>query len=175
MIYVNLGPDLLVKPGTFVSIEAGLTPLGILPAKIIWEPNYCVSCLKHGFVAKENTAITVTVYSAEGCESTDNILVEVEENKVYIPNSFSPDSDGINDIFAPLGDPLILVEDFTIFDRWGELVYRNGGFNLGSPGIGWDGVHRDKAAAVEVYIYVVTLRWPDGNEQLLKGDVMLVR
>ena len=117
----------------------------------------------------------MTVYKAEGCESTDNILVEVEENKVYIPNSFSPDSDGINDIFAPLGDPLIMVEDFSIFDRWGELVYRNGGFNLGKPGIGWDGVHKAKAAAVEVYVYVVSLRWPDGTKQLLKGDVMLVR
>jgi gliding motility-associated-like protein len=149
--------------------------MGVTPSKIVWEPNYCVSCLKHGFVAKENTAIAVTVYSAEGCESTDNILVEVVENKVYIPNSFSPDSDGINDIFAPLGDPNIVVEDFSIFDRWGEQVYRNGGFNLGSPGIGWDGVFKDKAAAVEVYIYVVKLHWPDGTQQLLKGDVMLLR
>lgn len=175
MIFVDLGPDLVVKPGTFVAIEAGLTPMGVTPSKIVWEPNYCVSCLKHGFVAKENTAISVTVYSAEGCVSTDNILVEVEENKVYIPNSFSPDSDGINDIFAPLGDPLIVVEDFSIFDRWGELVYRNGGFNLGSPEIGWDGVFKDKAAAVEVYVYVITLRWPDGTHQLVKGDVLLLR
>ena len=67
------------------------------------------------------------------------------------------------------------VVDFAIFDRWGDEVYRSGGFHLGDPDVGWNGDARDQPASIDVYVYAMVLRWPDGQERLYKGDLQVMR
>ncbi|MCB0522732.1 MAG: gliding motility-associated C-terminal domain-containing protein [Lewinellaceae bacterium] len=88
-----------------------------------------------------------------------------------VPNAFSPNNDGINDSFLPVGKCLDLQGYvFKVFSRWGELV-----FETDSPLEGWNGEHRNKPATSDVYVWF--LQYDDGNKGMVKeqGDVTLLR
>ncbi len=175
---VDLGPDLQVATGTTVNLNAIINPITSTLESIIWEPNLCAFCLDPTVTVDEEITIRVTVRTDGGCEDTNQVTIRVEEGsrpQVFIPSVFSPNNDGINDLFAPQGDASIRVEEFGIYGRWGERIYRGGAFQLGDPNRGWDGSVREDPAHVDVYVYVVTLRWPDGTTRLYKGDVQIVR
>ncbi len=172
---VELGPNQLHEENKLIFLLAEIFPDSVAIGSIEWSPELCKDCLNPAFRVKETTTITVTVTSLGGCTSTDAVLIELDRRDIYIPNSFSPNNDGLNDLFAPQGDPTVEVVDFGIFDRWGDEVYRSGGFQLGDPDVGWNGEIRSQPASIEVYVYVMVLRWPDGQERLYKGDLQLMR
>ncbi|MCF8236965.1 MAG: gliding motility-associated C-terminal domain-containing protein [Saprospiraceae bacterium] len=172
---VELGPNQLHEENKLIFLLAQIIPDSVALASIQWSPELCKDCLNPAFRVKETTTITVTVTSLGGCTSTDAVLIELDRRDIYIPNSFSPNNDGLNDLFAPQGDPELEVVDFAIFDRWGDEVYRSGGFHLGDPDVGWNGDARDQPASIDVYVYAMVLRWKDGQERLFKGDLQLMR
>ena len=172
---VDLGPDQLVEEGKLIFLSANITPPSVSLGSIQWSPDLCADCLNPALRVNETTTVTITVTSLYGCTATDAVLIELDKRDIYIPNSFSPNNDGLNDLFAPQGDPEVEVVEFAIFDRWGEEVYDSGGFQLGDPDVGWDGVARGQPSHVDVYVYVMLLRWPDGQEKLFKGDVQLMK
>lgn len=110
------------------------------------------------------------ITSLNGCSTSSEIFVEVDSclNKIYIPNSFSPNDDGVNDVFQPLGDDFEIVE-FKVFDRWGTLVH--------DDNMPWAGsrLDRDKCP-VGVYVYVLNVINSRLNvDNLFKGSVTLLR
>lgn len=126
--------------------------------------------------AEEGTFIyEVTATSPNGCSKTRDKTITVrlpmydEENKP-IPNIFTPNNDGVNDFFAPVLEKGIEVEEFRVFNRWGQIVYNNE-----DPENGWDGKFEDNPAPSDVYIYQIGIRLPDGRTISESGDVSLVR
>ena len=87
---------------------------------------------------------------------------------IFIPNSFSPNSDGKNDVFKIYSN-LVTSMDMKIFNQWGELIYSTG--NLGG---GWDGSFKGKAQPAGVYIYAIRVKLTDGTETVRKGAVNLL-
>jgi gliding motility-associated-like protein len=92
----------------------------------------------------------------------------------YVPNVFSPDNNGINDVFRPLPAQGVVVEEyrFEVFDRWGNLMYRSE-----DPQQGWDGVMREQVAGQQVLVWWLQarVRFCRGPvDLLLKGDVTLM-
>lgn len=172
---VELGPNQLHEENKLIFLLAEIFPDSAAIQSIEWSPELCKNCLNPAFRVKETTTITVTVTSLGGCISTDAVLIELDRRDIYIPNSFSPNNDGLNDLFAPQGDPVVEVLEFAVYDRWGDEVFRHGGFYLGDPDIGWNGDVRGQEASIDVYVYVMILRWPDGQERLYKGDLQLMR
>ncbi len=71
---------------------------------------------------------------------------------------------------SPVAHGVIEILDFSIFNRWGAVVYDNE-----DPSNGWNGNYKGNPAPSAVYIYVIKLRLPDGTEEILKGDVTLLR
>ncbi|MCP4121229.1 MAG: T9SS type B sorting domain-containing protein [Bacteroidetes bacterium] len=114
------------------------------------------------------TVYEVTVISDVGCVNSAAIEFIVIPPTWKMPNVFTPD--GVNKNFNILyvGDLEIL--DFSIFNRWGAVVYDNE-----DPSNGWNGNYKGNPAPSAVYIYVIKLRLPDGTEEILKGDVTLLR
>ena len=109
--------------------------------------------------------------SSQGCDSLVHLLLDLYQ--VYFPNVFSPNGDGVNDIFGILGgDDLTAIEELTIFDRWGAMIFS--GAQL-SSGFGWDGKIRGELAPVGSYVFTTTLLMTDGAERQFSGSVMLVR
>ncbi|MCO6486236.1 MAG: gliding motility-associated C-terminal domain-containing protein, partial [Saprospiraceae bacterium] len=96
--------------------------------------------------------------------------------RVYIPNSFSPDEDGINDVFSVYGNAQVVgVRHLAIYDRWGNNLYFERHLPVNDPGVGWDGTFRGQIMDPGVYVYVVEVELADGGTRLYKGDVTVVR
>ncbi|HEY4207894.1 MAG TPA: gliding motility-associated C-terminal domain-containing protein [Puia sp.] len=115
-----------------------------------------------------NTNFRLTVYSTEGCPTYKDAVIRVFYN-LSMPNSFTPNGDGRNDVFRI--PPLVTLEldEFAVFDRWGSRV-----FSTRNASVGWDGTWKGQACAPGVYVYVVKGKTIKG-EVLTKGTVMLVR
>jgi gliding motility-associated-like protein len=121
----------------------------------------------------ETTLFTLTV--SDGlCTGSDTVLVKVYDNIcgapfVFIPNAFSPNKDGNNDKLYVRG-PFIESFVFRVYDRWGELVWETTQLSEG-----WDGTYRGKLLDPDVYDYYLQATCVGGLENIIKGNVTLIR
>jgi gliding motility-associated-like protein len=88
---------------------------------------------------------------------------------IGVPNAFSPNGDGVNDLVKVEGKGITDIE-FTIYNRWGEIVFRTHDATQG-----WDGIYKGKAQDMEVYAYYVNAGFIDGSRKELKGNITLLR
>jgi gliding motility-associated-like protein len=148
-------------------------------ATIIWTPATSLSCADcPNPVATPDSTITyfVRVNSKEGCEDMDSITIFVKPSvKIYVPNVFSPNRDGVNDVFnVYTEDNRIVVKQMEIYNRWGDHIFTKTGFKPNSDQ-GWDGSFKGKLLTPDVYVYYIILSLPDGTEKLLKGSITLIK
>lgn len=127
-----------------------------------------------------DSAITVTspgLYwvrvTVNNCTKSDTILIKPcpVQSYFYMPTAFSPNGDGLNDVFRPVGNDIV---DFhmIIFDRWGQMI-----FETSDQGQGWDGTCKGRYCDPGVYAYVLTYRDPNTQSNTLKtkGFITLIR
>ena len=126
-------------------------------------------------------ADTLTLYRvvasspSDGCTAADSLLISTKvihcgEPDFVIPNAFTPNGDGVNDVLDLTNDILSELE-ISIFNRWGECV-----FSSSDPsGCRWDGTFRNQPCLPGVYTYTCHLRCHNGVENDLKGDITLIR
>lgn len=118
----------------------------------------------------------VTVSSSAGCIGTDTITVKVYKvpPALYVPNVFTPNGDGLNDVFRPIAIGMKQITYFRVFNRWGVLVY-SGNKTRYEAGEGWDGTYKGKVQDPAVYVWMA-----EGVDYLdkritQKGTVTLVK
>lgn len=120
---------------------------------------------------KNTTYYVVTGANAFGCLSTDTAIVRVDfRNPHIVPNAFSPNGDGLNDVFKVANLKFEKLLEFRVFDRWGKLV-----FDTTDPEKGWDGTMNGKPVNLDVYYYQIRLGYADDYVETLKGDITLLR
>lgn len=177
---VNIGAYLnaenLIVYGDSVLLEAIPQPGNRILDTILWTPAFPGSFnvwVKPTF----QTTYTVTIIDENGCEARDELTIFVEKRRpVFIPNVFSPNDDGFNDIFyIQGGDQLVKVKSFIIFTRWGESVFELLNFEPNDPAFGWDGTHRGRELNSGVYVYLAEIEFNDGEVLIYKGDLALMR
>lgn len=166
----NAGNDTIIVLG----YDFNLTATG--GSSYQWSP---ADYLSDPFIATPRTSFpntgtytyTVDIQSEEGCGGMDtiNILV-VDKPSILMPNAFSPNGDGLNDVFRPkiIGYPF--VNFLRVFDRWGEVV-----FVSYKTADGWNGTYKGKIAESGVYFYEISVRTLEGKAKYQKGDVTLIR
>ncbi len=113
----------------------------------------------------------LTVTSLPGnCKDSIKKTVQVKEFTLYVPNAFSPNNDGNNDVFAPKGSG---IKNFSllIFNRWGELIYEENDTLLK----GWNGLHLNNKSQEDAYVYVLTVNDFAGKEHRRSGVLHLIR
>jgi gliding motility-associated-like protein len=116
----------------------------------------------------QTTSFRFTAYSAEGCPTYKDALVRVYY-QLSMPNSFTPNGDGKNDVFRIPPAVTLDLDEFAVFDRWGNTV-----FSTKDISKGWDGTWKGQPSAPGVYVYLVKGKSIKG-EVLSKGTVILVR
>jgi len=147
----------------------------------VWTPSAYVSCDTCDttyLTPVVNTTYTVTVTSIYGCTSYDTVTVMIgcDSRQVFIPNTFTPNGDGMNDRFYVSGKGLANIQLFEVYNRWGELVYHVENISPNDPASGWDGTYKGKVLEPDVFVYVVKATCALGGTQFsYKGDVSLVR
>jgi gliding motility-associated-like protein len=106
-----------------------------------------------------------------GCVFPDTIVVDdLCRPWVSFPTAFSPNGDGVNDVFRPAYKNEFNAYRLQVYNRWGELVFASS-----SPKSGWDGVYKDAVQPMGVYIYKLEYAFYDASVKLISGNVTLVR
>jgi len=93
---------------------------------------------------------------------------------VFIPNTFSPNGDGANDVFYPRGTGLFSIKSARVFNRWGEVVYEKAEFMPNNAAAGWDGSFKGKKLNTDVYIYVIEILCDNNTLLTYKGNIALI-
>ena len=176
---VNLGPDLDITIGDHVTLQATLDVDSNSVTGVNWTPDMpCDSCLTNTVEnLLETQSIAIQVSDLFGCVAVDEITVYVaERGKFYVPNIFSPNEDGTNDVLEVYAHPGIsLVNTFVIYDRWGNLVFEATNYQPGSSEGVWDGTFGGTSLNPAVYTYLLELELVTGRKERHVGNVTLVR
>lgn len=119
----------------------------------------------------QNIEYFLTVKTQAGCTGYDSINVRyVEGPDIYVPNAFTPNGDGKNDIFRPIPVGIRQMDFFRVYNRWGQLVYQGTGYLDG-----WDGNFNGKKADIGTYVWEVEGVDLNGKAIFKKGTVILIR
>ena len=103
------------------------------------------------------------------------IYVVCNGGNVFVPNTFSPNGDGANDIFYPRGTGLLKIKTLRIFDRWGELVFENQNFNANDQSAGWNGTFKGAKLTPDVYVYIIDIVCENNSVLTFSGNVALIQ
>ena len=157
-----------------ISIGASVTLAGSGGGAYSWLPSTglsCIYCSNPEANPGQTTTYILTVTNAEGCTDTDTVIVTVDNNcgDIFVPNSFSPNGDVQNDVLYVFGN-CITEMNFTITNRWGEVV-----FETMDQKIGWNGVYHDKQMDTAIFIYELKATLLNGEQVSKKGNVSLIR
>ncbi len=145
-----------------------------------WTPQLqleCTDCPSPFASPKVNTTYKVQVEDKYGCINTGEVTVIVVCNgeNFFIPNTFSPNGDGSNDIFYVRGKGLFRVRSLRVFNRLGEVVFEKREFAPNNPSLGWDGKYKGNRPKADVYVYQVELYCDGGQIVQFAGNVALIQ
>jgi gliding motility-associated-like protein len=179
---VELGDNISIELGDETVIQAVVNvPLDSI-LSVVWTPPFdtseCPSCLTQVVTPFVSTTYSIEITTLNGCTDEDKVTVLVDRRRqVYIPNVFSPNLDGSNDIFTVYAKPgtVRTIRSLQIFDRWGDALFILEDFPPNSPTQGWDGTYRGSPMNPAVFVWMVEIEFMDGQVELYKGDVTIVR
>jgi gliding motility-associated-like protein len=163
----------LIEKGEKVPLNMTINPSGTY--QYLWnkgESLSCVSCINPISSPNVTTTYNVVVTPANGlCPQSQNATIIVSCG-VWLPNAFTPNSDGMNDVFYIYSSKCVQqINEFLIYDRWGELIFRDQNFQAADPSHGWDGMYKGKLAMSETYTYKITATYRDGEIGNFSGAV----
>ncbi len=148
---------------------------------IIWSGGsingFCRNEPSCRFTVMSSTTVSVVVVDTNGCVATDQVDIRVIiPRRVFVPNVFTPNEDSQNDFFTVFAtENVVQLSSFRIYNRWGEVVFERDAIAPNIPELGWDGMVNGENALPGVYIYSVVIEYDDGVEEVVKGDLTLLR
>ena len=177
-INFSLGEDQFIDLGESITISP--TVQSTSPDSIYqWtgsNAEICLDCPTQVFLPLENDLINLTITNQAGCIDQDSINIFVEADRaVFVPNAFSPNGDGINDlVFASTKIPQQIAY-FRIYNRWGALVFENKDGRSNDPSFGWNGTFKGEVVNNAVFVYDMLLVYLDGVQQQISGDITVIK
>ena len=125
----------------------------------------------------EDKTLCVDIINNKGCEaSTCTDIIYIENVDIDIPNIFSPDGDGLNDVFYITSDNTVAsIKELKIFDRWGNLVFSQNDFPANDKSYGWDGTYNGKKLNPGVFVYYAIFQMNQRKDIKMVGDVTIMR
>ena len=170
-----------LKLGEVTTLEVLLNlPPGSIRS-VSWTPTTdlsCPTCLETDASPEASTTYTVDVIDENGCSARAKITVFVDRNvTITVPNIISTEGNGSNGKFTIYTkDPdLVLIDNFSVFDRWGNLVYNAKNVKPNDPETGWDGTFNNADVVDGVYVYVIEVTIRGDERVVLKGDITKIR
>ena len=137
----------------------------------------CMNCIEVEITPNEDVELCLHLVYGEDCVLSDCLFVEIgKRTEIYIPNVFSPNNDNINDLFTIGSNGTdAFINEIMIFDRWGEMVHNQKGFNVGEESHFWDGNFNGKMCIPGVYVYIINYLDEENQVKKVSGDLTLVR
>jgi gliding motility-associated-like protein len=122
------------------------------------------------------TTYTVVGIDANGCEDSATVTVTVRSDcppvapLITIPTAFSPNGDGLNDVFRIESTTNFTLTSLLVFNRWGQVVFQTSDISQG-----WDGTYQGRKQAVSAYAVIVKGLTPHGEAVIFAGNVTILR
>ncbi|MBP7238758.1 MAG: gliding motility-associated C-terminal domain-containing protein [Saprospiraceae bacterium] len=174
---IDLGQDTSLSYGSTFNLISTINgqPKGMVETN--WSDGDCANCLVRTIEVVSSTYYEVFANDENGCTAQDRMNIDVFLNRdIFIPNIFSPNDDQVNDVFLISSSKgLKEIEELTIFDRWGNLVFQEFHFQPDDPVLSWDGKMSGKPLNPGVYAYKVIVVFRDDRREIKFGDVTLIR
>lgn len=159
---LDLGPDTKICHGDYISLNAEISN-----ASYYWQDH---SNQATHYVTKPGLYWVKTINKCRISYDSITITYDNCACPVYIPNSFSPNNDSINDRFIPVSTCAFPEYQFIIFNRWGEKV-----FSTTNPLESWDGNYRKIQAPMDVYVFIVSYKFEMEIGKVIYGKINLIR
>lgn len=178
-VTLDLGEDLVVDLGETVTLQAETTGALAGEGVINWNftaghvtPDADFFDLIATTEPESSGTVSASLRMPDGCMYSDDISVRVVNTvNLFIPTAFSPNGDGVNDVFAVYSNVGVTrIENFQVFDRWGGQV-----FVSEARDVEWDGTRGGEPLDPGSYIYTGMVRLRSGQTQPIRGTVLLMR
>jgi gliding motility-associated-like protein len=175
----------VTAPATLTSLVG--TPILVQPVNYSpnvvsfeWTPAAglsCTDCPQPVATPKFNTDYHLAVIDNNGCRSTATVQVIVlcQNANVFVPNTFSPNGDGSNDVFYVRGSGISRVKTLRIFNRLGEVVFERYNFAVNDESAGWNGTFKGAKQAPGTYIYQVDVFCDNNDTIRFDGSISLIQ
>lgn len=160
--------DTIIKFGKTVQLFAhGAQYYSWSPVGTLSDPNSPAPIARPG----ETTTYVVYGKDMNGCVASDSVQVAVDyRDNLLVPTAFTPNGDGMNDVFKPVNLGFRKLMEFRVFNRWGQEVFSTTDRNKG-----WDGTWKGEQMQMGAYQYIIKIGYPDNMTESYKGDVTLIR
>ncbi len=172
-VIVNPNPVVFAGRDTTYNLDEAMFINATGTGTLTWidgEGVFCAVCPNTKIAATHSGCYVVETVNQFGCKAKDEMCVEITNNSgVFIPNTFTPNGDGLNDVFLVFGYSITDVT-MEIFDRWGEKL-----FSSNDQKTGWNGTHKGLTCKNDVYVYKISYKGLDGKKQLKTGHVTIAK
>jgi gliding motility-associated-like protein len=174
---VDAGPDKTLSVGSQLQLNATVSADA---NAIKWQPATglsCTNCPNPMAMPKQTTTYKIMAVNEGGCVSKDEVTVFVVCNNgnIFVPNTFSPNGDGNNDVFYPRGTGLYNIRSMRVFNRWGEAVFEATNFQANDASKGWNGNYKGSPAPNDVYVYLVEVLCENNAILTYSGNIAVIR
>jgi gliding motility-associated-like protein len=173
LVKVNPNPQVFAGRDTTFNLDEPMFINATGTGTLTWlsgEGIFCKDCPETKINATQSGCYVIETVNEFGCKASDEVCIEVTTNSgIFIPNSFTPNDDGLNDVFLVQGYSLSDVK-LEIFDRWGEKL-----FSSNDQKLGWNGTYKGTACKSDVYVYKLSYKGLDGKRQFKTGHVSISR
>jgi gliding motility-associated-like protein len=173
---VDAGPNQTLVSGSSAQLHA----TGDNIHTYSWSPSSslsCESCSSPVATMSVTTTYVVKVTTDYGCLAEDSVKIFLycDNSQVFVPNSFTPNGDGQNDVFYPRGGGISNIKSFRIYNRWGQLLFERSDIPLNDESNAWDGSYGGGSPRPDVYVYIIDAYCSSGQPIFIKGDVTIIR
>jgi len=182
--------EVIVHPKPTVSVRgeqtivagttADLLASGNNIVRFLWSPVNtlsCTDCANPIASPFKTTIYQVKVFTLYDCVDSADVKITVlcDNSQLFIPNTFTPNGDGMNDIFMVRGAGISTLKSFRIYNRWGELMFERLNASVNEKQSGWDGTFNGAQLPPDVYVYMVEAYCENGDLLKVKGDITIIR
>lgn len=174
---ITMGPDPVIPVGTGIDLPVTYSNNIKL---YTWTPTNnlsCTDCPVPYANPKFTSRYKISVTDSNGCRANSAVTVRVvcNDKNYFVPNTFTPNSDGMNDVFYPRGSSIDRIQSMRIFNRWGQIVFEKKNFMANSISEGWNGMYRGRPANSDTYVYIIEYLCENSEIIPIKGNVTLLR
>lgn len=167
--------ELSPRPHDFLPLDTAVCTMGTL--ELFPAETYKTYLWNTGANTRQLTVSMPGIYwvkvtDKNGCIGSDTVQVTQKDclKGLYVPTAFSPNGDGMNDLFRPLLTGNVVKYKFSVYNRWGSVVFESSELHQG-----WDGTYKGRLAPRDGYVWVCSYQLQDKTPQIGKGVVLLIR
>jgi len=173
-IYADAGKDTSVQANIPFKVHASWTGDFSGAPFLTWSPGQSLSAVDETdptAILQNDQRYYLTATTDLGCKAFDSVMIRVFNSAgVLVPSAFTPNDDGLNDLLRPRYNGMKHLDYFSVYDRWGDLVFKTNDMTKG-----WDGKVNGQLQSNGTFVWIISAEGFDGKRFQLKGTTTIIK